>query len=208
MTDPTLFADLLMRLKECASQTFDGLVALQEEETRREWRNRDVPGWNYCKWVTNVECLANTFEGVGLHEEALARYNEIEAVFQQLVQEHNLAFFSATGGRTSGDDSALLLDTRKKPYHDLIMRNEITLFDFRCYVFARRAALLGKLGRVAQVMHETPRFLDSVGKMLREGDVSCSFHLACAIKLTLLFCSLRPYRATSSKPGLSPHRST
>jgi hypothetical protein len=86
--------------------------------------------------------------------------------------EHNLTFFSSTGGTTPGDDSALLLDVRKKPYAELIMRNEITLFDFRCYVFARRAALLGKLGRVAQVMYETPPFLADVGAMLRGGDVS------------------------------------
>ena len=56
--DPTLFADLLMRLKECAGATFDGLVALQEEETRREWRNKELPGWSLCKWVTGMVSMA------------------------------------------------------------------------------------------------------------------------------------------------------
>lgn len=83
-----------------------------------------------------------------------------------------MSFFAHIGGLTPGDDSAPLLDVGKKPYRDLILRNEVTLFDFRCYVFARRAALLGRLGRVAQVMRETPGFLAGVGRMLSEGEVS------------------------------------
>ncbi|CEH18942.1 Putative transmembrane protein [Ceraceosorus bombacis] len=169
--DPTLFADLLMRLKDSASATFDRLVSLQEEECRRELRHRDFPGWNICKWVSSVGCLANTFEAVGLHKEALSRYDEVDAAFEQCLATGATQHFRSMGAITSGDDSAPLLDTRKKPYYDLIRRSEISLFDFRCYIFARRAALLGKLGRVAQVMHETPGFVENVGRMLSAGEL-------------------------------------
>jgi hypothetical protein len=35
----------------------------------------------------------------------------------------------------------------KKPYRELILSNEISIFDFRCYLFARQATLLLRLGR-------------------------------------------------------------
>lgn len=165
--DPTIFADLTTRLKECVAVTFDAAVGLQEEAVMREYGKRDVPGWNFNKWMAGVECLANTFEGVGLHADALAQYDDIETVFRQSFEDRRLPFFFRIGGTSPGDDSASLFDIAKKPYRDLILRNEITLFDFRCYLFAKRANLLGKLGRISQVMTETPSFLTSVARMLR-----------------------------------------
>ena len=88
-----------------------------------------------------------------------------------MISERNLPFFSHVGGTSVGDDSAPLLDVTTKNYRELILRNEITLFDFRCYVFAKRASLLGRLGRVSQVMNETPVFLSRVASML-QGEVS------------------------------------
>lgn len=144
---------------------------MQGEVVKREGQKKDIPGWNFCKWMAGMECVANTFEGVGLYSDALAQYEEIDAAFMQCLQERNLPFFSHVGGSTPGDDSAPLLDVTTKDYRDLILRNEITLFDFRSYVFAKRATLLGKLGRVSQVMRETPIFLIRVGTML-QGEVS------------------------------------
>ena len=37
----------------------------------------------------------------------------------------------------------------KKPYRDLILANNVSVFDFRCYIFARQVALLLRLGNAA-----------------------------------------------------------
>lgn len=38
-----------------------------------------------------------------------------------------------------------ILDTNRKPFRELILANEISIFDFRCYVFAREISLLLRL---------------------------------------------------------------
>ncbi|KAL2114887.1 hypothetical protein VTJ04DRAFT_10550 [Mycothermus thermophilus] len=38
------------------------------------------------------------------------------------------------------------ISSAKKPYRDLILANNVSLFDFRCYIFARQVALLLRLG--------------------------------------------------------------
>lgn len=165
--DPTIFVDLLTRIKDSVTNTFDAVVGFQDEAVRNELSKKDVPGWNYNKWMAGMECLASTFEAAGLFNEALSQYEEIHSIFLQSLMEGKLPFFTSVGGTTPGDDSAPLLDIDKKDYRDLILRNEISLFDFRCYLFAKRAALLGRIGRISQVMSETPFFLQSVAKTLQ-----------------------------------------
>lgn len=53
------------------------------------------------------------------------------------------------------DLGACILNTERKPFRDLILANEISSFDFRCYVFAREVSLLLRLGDVA-VQHFPP----------------------------------------------------
>lgn len=43
------------------------------------------------------------------------------------------------------DIGSWFLDTDRKPFRNLILENNISIFDFQCYVFARRVALLLRL---------------------------------------------------------------
>ncbi|PWN52569.1 hypothetical protein IE53DRAFT_271895 [Violaceomyces palustris] len=167
LIDPTIWAEMLTRLKECASTAFGTAVAAQEEEIRRLEAGKSSPGWDLCSYFIARETLARTLEGVGLRDDAVAQYEDLEGIFSTSNQDHVLSF-APVGGTSPGDDSKPLLDINKKPYQDLIRRREITLFDFRCYLFTRRAVLLGKLGRVVQVMRETPPFIGAVSKMLSD----------------------------------------
>ncbi|KAL1838812.1 hypothetical protein VTJ49DRAFT_2205 [Mycothermus thermophilus] len=51
-------------------------------------------------------------------------------------------------GEKKGADSfdGIPISSAKKPYRDLILANNVSLFDFRCYIFARQIALLLRLG--------------------------------------------------------------
>ncbi len=48
----------------------------------------------------------------------------------------------------SHDFGASILDTDRKPFRELILANNISVFDFQCYVFARQVALLLRLANV------------------------------------------------------------
>ena len=46
------------------------------------------------------------------------------------------------------DMGASIFDTSVKPYRDLILANDISLFDFQCYIFARQMSLLFRIANV------------------------------------------------------------
>lgn len=164
--DPTIWAELLTKLREAASTTFAATVELQEHEIARCGVTRGQQGWDFCSYFLSKDSLARTLEAVGLKDDAVGQYEDLEIVFAQAVQNGAVSF-APVGGDDPNDDSLPLLDVTKKPYADLIRRREISLFDFRCYLFARKSALLGKMGRVAAVMREAPLFISAVGRMLR-----------------------------------------
>ncbi|KAM7192460.1 Trafficking protein particle complex subunit 10, TRAPPC10 domain containing protein [Rhypophila sp. PSN 637] len=46
------------------------------------------------------------------------------------------------------------ISSTKKPYRELILANNVSLFDFRCYIFARQIALLLRLGNASSTREE------------------------------------------------------
>ncbi|KAI2626353.1 cis-golgi transport protein particle complex subunit [Xylaria nigripes] len=46
------------------------------------------------------------------------------------------------------------ISSNKKPYRDLIVANNVSIFDFRCYIFARQLALLLRLGNAWSTREE------------------------------------------------------
>ncbi|CDU22942.1 related to TRS130-subunit of the TRAPP complex of the cis-Golgi [Sporisorium scitamineum] len=164
--DPTIWAELLTKMREAASSTFTTTIEAQEQEIARCGVTRGQQGWDFCSYFLAKDSLARTLEAVGLKDDAVGQYEDLEIVFAQAMQSGAVSF-APVGGDDLNDDSLPLLDVTKKPYADLIRRREISLFDFRCYLFARKSALLGKMGRVAAVMREAPLFISAVGRMLR-----------------------------------------
>lgn len=118
------------------------------------------------------ECLANSFAGVTLFEDALMQYDELEASFYQVLKEKkNLSWFGTLISPGPTDDSAALLSITKKPYRDLIIANNISVFDFRNYLLARQCHLLASLGRLNEVYRKVGAFLGAFGRRLREMEV-------------------------------------
>lgn len=117
------------------------------------------------------ESLAHSFEGVHLNEDALLIYEELEASFLQVQKEQNLSWFGKLGGTGPQDDSLSVLDTSAKPYRDLLISSNISIFDFRIYVFARQCVLLGKLGRITEIAKRGQWFVASLAQRLRENQV-------------------------------------
>lgn len=101
-------------------------------------------------------------------------YEELEAAFLQVLKEQNLSWFGKLGATGPKDDSLPILDTTCKSYRDLLQTSTISIFDFRVYVFARQAQLLGKLGRITEIAKRGQWFVASLTRRLRENEVSLS----------------------------------
>jgi hypothetical protein len=60
-----------------------------------------------------------------------------------------------SGEKKSRDQfDGIPISASKKPYRDLILANNVSLFDFRCYIFARQIALLLRLGNAWSTREE------------------------------------------------------
>lgn len=117
------------------------------------------------------EALAECFESVNLHEEALIQFDELEASFFQTLKENNLAGFTEFGGLAVGDDSLSIVSISSKPYRESIASSTISIFDFRIYLFARQAALLLKVGKITDLAKRGAYFISTFARTLREHQV-------------------------------------
>ena len=126
--------------------------------------------------LTNYHELAAGLHGILEGKYADATSTTSAAQFQDytddLLMEVKKAAASALGattspngkrGRSSGldQDSEVgedlgrdILKTDRKPFRELILANRISAFDFQCYIFARQAALLLRLGNASSSSSE------------------------------------------------------
>ncbi|KAH9897384.1 trafficking protein particle complex subunit 10 [Xylariomycetidae sp. FL2044] len=85
-------------------------------------------------WKARADISGVAFEG------------EDEVVDMQSAQS------AAAQPQESYDD--IPISSSKKPYRDMIVANNVSIFDFRCYIFARQIALLLRLGNAWSTREE------------------------------------------------------
>ena len=168
------FDDLVSKMKTLILASFDLRVAQYEDDIREKEMQRSLPGWNFNTFFVLKEGLARGFEAVGLLEDALTGYHELAtglnaiveeqgdesgaeqaaAPFNEYTEELREAYTNAMNSRpeladavppNSSDLGSTILDTSRKDFRHLILANNISVFDFQCYVFARETALLLRL---------------------------------------------------------------
>lgn len=172
------FKDLVSKLKFLILASFDQRVSQYEEDIREKDSQRNIPGWNFNTFFILKEGLARGFESVGLIEDALASYHELSTNLNDVVGEARtkavgdrtnpfreftedlLDVFScaikASSGATENlnifgqlqDLGSSMLNTDRKPYREMILENNVSAFDFLCYVFARKVSLQLRLANV------------------------------------------------------------
>ena len=77
-----------------------------------------------------------------------------------------MTWFTRTGGTAPGDDSANILDLSHKDYRNLILANNVSIFDFRKYLFARQAFLLTSIGRSAEICTRARDYITTMARTL------------------------------------------
>ncbi|KAF8626389.1 hypothetical protein AX15_005037 [Amanita polypyramis BW_CC] len=167
-----LWAEFLNKVKDGLIYAFDSAISQREDEVKRSESQRQMPGWNFCTYFILKESLSNSFEGMNLFEEALLHYDELEETFTHVLKEKNLSWFGSLINPHPLDDSSPLLSSTKKPYRDLILANNISVFDLCVYLLARRCELLARLGGVSEAARKVKTFLIFFARQLREIDAT------------------------------------
>jgi hypothetical protein len=152
------WADLVAKLKSLILLPFDARVRQYEEDIAEQEARRSLPGWNFCTFFIHKEGLAKALESMGLVEDALAIYDELTVGLETVVRD--IASGNAEGTATSfasttTDIKERVIGTPKdaekapslfdKDYRVAIVRSEISIFDFCCYMFSRQKALILRL---------------------------------------------------------------
>lgn len=160
------WADLVAKFKSLILIPFDARVRQYEEDIAAQEARRSLPGWNFCTFFIHKEGLAKALESMGLVEDALAIYDELTVGLETVVRdiasgnaEGTATSFASTtkdirerivaSSKTSADDftqtSGKAPSLFDKDYRVEIVRSEISVFDFCCYLFSRQKALILRL---------------------------------------------------------------
>ncbi|RFU76529.1 cis-golgi transport particle complex subunit [Trichoderma arundinaceum] len=79
--------DLIAKFKSLILASFDMRVTQYEEDIREKDAQRTLPGWNFCTFFILKEGLARGFESVGLVEDALVGYDELNVGLDTVIHE-------------------------------------------------------------------------------------------------------------------------
>ena len=200
---------LLAKMKALILISFDLRVRQYEEDIKERGAQRHLPGWNFCTFFMLKEGLSIGFKSVGLLEDALMGYDELSlellAAMRQeqesdgganLFRDHTKDLLLQAEAARSGAElspqrskrlSASFIETDyDKPYRELIMANNISVFDFRCYVFTRQVSVLTSMAqlspeggardpaKLAEICRRAVSFITSNTRTVRQ-DLKISF---------------------------------
>lgn len=142
MESMEVWSEMMTRIKERVLEAFSRRVDLYEDEVRKLEAKKNVMGWNFGTFFYMKEGLALSFENISLYEDALILYDELEANFASISRQKNVTFFSSVGFDFEKPPQPILDLQHGSEMRRQIMSNEISLFDFHCYLFGRQAYLL------------------------------------------------------------------
>ncbi|CAG5014524.1 unnamed protein product [Parnassius apollo] len=200
---------LVAKMRHFVLVSYNKALIKFEEYMREQREKRNDPEWDFCTYFILQEQLAFVLEMLGLYEEALVQYDELDALFSQFVLNSNVA------------ESPKWLDTFRQPItswqavrltalvpqhlRELIIKKKASLLDFRSYLFQRQSAMLLLMykpweiaSRCLSTVHNTIVELSLLGATAVEGAAACWAQLACAE--TLRACE-RLAASASTSPG-------
>ncbi|KAH6642789.1 TMEM1 family protein-like protein [Boeremia exigua] len=165
------WTDVITKFKTLILSSFDLRVSQYEDDIRKNDAQRSLPGWNFNTFFVLKEGLARGFESTGLVDDALLGYDELSigldtvlrdqandgSVLQMLSHSEDLyqrvveVLEQSQGDASNSEDHAQFhddkpIDAQKKDYRGLILANNISIFEFRVYIFARQMSILLRMG--------------------------------------------------------------
>lgn len=181
---------LLHRIRQLLLCAYNRSLGHFEENMRYQRERRNDAGWSYCDYFLLQEELAYVYEMLGMYDEALVQYDELDALFTQFVLNsssgetpHWLTAFSKPCTCWEGLTLSRQVAEQKRT---LIQKGDASLLDLRNYLFSRQCALLLLLfhpwemaQRTLPFMHSCINELNILEVSIPKGAVACWVFLSC-----------------------------
>ena len=133
---------LLHKFRTFFLQSFNKVLNKFEENIRSQREKRTEARWSFCQYFLLQEELAFVYETMGLHEESLIQYDELDALFTQFVLNCNvgetpswLAELERCPAEWSGPSLDRNLNLRLQAR---LASGSPSLLDLRNYLFSRQ----------------------------------------------------------------------
>lgn len=139
-----------------------GLDAVVHEQAVTAGQNPQAHGGAMLPWTDELRNLAVSARKTILREQGAAQDPDRDGDEDEETVDLQSAQKRASGSSvvsvplgldgTGFDD--IPISATKKSYRELILANNVSVFDFRCYIFARQVALLLRLGNASSTREE------------------------------------------------------
>ncbi|XP_050312441.1 trafficking protein particle complex subunit 10 [Anthonomus grandis grandis] len=172
---------LVGRMRHLLLVSYAKAVTRLEDHVRQQRERRNDPGWSFLKYFMLQEELAQVLEMLGIPDEALVQYDELDALFSQFV-----ANFSTC-------DNLKWLSQFQRPLErwyglrltPTLLEDNPSLLELRAYIFSKQAQMLLLTNKVWEMASRCIPFLHTCVKELNileitapPGAVSCWLFLA------------------------------
>nr|XP_045594376.1 trafficking protein particle complex subunit 10-like [Procambarus clarkii] len=142
---------LLTKMRHLLMVAYNRALNRFEESMRAERERRIEKSWSFCSYFLLQEELAQVFQLLALYDEALVQYDELDALFTQFVLNSAagdsppwLGIFNQACEKWEGLHLTSELDT---VVQSKIRSKDVSLLEFRNYLFQRQCALLFQLDK-------------------------------------------------------------
>jgi len=162
---------LLHKFRQFFLQSYNKVLNKFEENIRSQREKRTEFAWNFCEYFLLQEQLAIVYENMGIYDESLIQYDELDALLTQFVLNSNVGDIPTwldEFTKNLADWTPLSLDkATNMKLHCKLEKNNPSLLDIRNYLFSRQCSLLllsnkpqDVAGRTLSFLHNTIQELD------------------------------------------------
>ncbi|ESO12744.1 hypothetical protein HELRODRAFT_187969 [Helobdella robusta] len=179
------------RMRMLTVDSYTRLMDKFEENMRMQRERRVEVEWNFCSYFLLQEELAFMYEMLGLFQDALIQYDELDALFTQFVLNSSIAEAAPWLERMSCNqatrwDGVCLCRPLDLLKQNSIATNKCSLLDLRSYLFGRQSYLLLRMSRVSELLQRAVPFMLNFIKEVKllqltlpPGAINCWIFLSC-----------------------------
>lgn len=136
----------LVHLRFLFFKSYSRQLAKYEDLVRTQREQRKNKDWNFLKFFILQEELAFAFELLSLFDDALVQYDELDALFSQLVINSNVietpAWLKALSEKVDTWHGLCISRTISAELRQKIKSSDASLLELRNYLFSRQCELL------------------------------------------------------------------
>ncbi|KAF7989459.1 hypothetical protein HCN44_008133 [Aphidius gifuensis] len=193
---------LINRIRSLILLSYDKTLSKFEEIIREQRERRNQKNWNFCNYFILQEELAFVLEMLGVYDEALVQYDELDALFTQFILNSDVGDcpeWLNTFKKQLNNWTGVKLnngDNKKNNLRKLIPEYKASLLDFRSYLFSRQCLMLLLLNKPWEVAKRCLSFVYNTFSELRildikkpPGSIEC-WSFICALEV-LQVCQSR-----------------